>query len=240
MLKTLLNLIIPNRCICSKILVDGNSDICPECWGQIGLISTKSVCECCGNPFEYEAMSATKCAECISSEPYFDKARAVFKYNDVNGKMITGLKYSDKTPYTKTLAKFILQKLGEIGDEFDLIVSVPIHRKKLRQRKFNQSALLARKLGRIANKPSNNLLLRKIKDVPPQASLNRRQRIDNVKGSIAIDTRYKNLVRGKKLLLVDDVITTGATASECARILKKSGAEKVYLVTAARTMLENQ
>ena len=239
MFSALLNLVIPNRCVCGDILVNKNSDICEKCWGEIGLISTKSICETCGNPFEYEGLAAIKCADCIATEPYFDKARAVFKYNDINGKMIMGLKYSDRTPYAKTLAKFMSGKIAELGDDFDVIVSVPIHRKKLMKRKFNQSALLANKIAKISGKISNNIILKKTKDIQPQASLTRKQRIENVKGSIAINSKMNDYIKGKKILLIDDVITTGATANECAKILKKAGAEKVYLLTAARTMLEN-
>jgi ComF family protein len=239
MLATILNLIIPNRCVCGDILVEKNHDVCESCWRSIGLLSKNAICETCGDPFKYDGMRDTKCSECIYNPPIFDKARAVFKYNDVNGRMIMGLKYSDRTPYAKTLARFMSGKVKELGEDFDLIVSVPIHRKKLIQRKFNQSALLANKIAKLSGKKANNIILHKIKDIPPQASLFRTERLENAKGAYAVNPKYKNLIVNKKILLIDDVITTGATANECARVLKESGVANVYLITTARTILES-
>lgn len=236
--KHILNLIVPSRCVCGAIITDEENHLCSECWDNIGFIATKSVCQCCGNPFEFEMMEDAMCSECIANTPEFDKARFVFKYNDVSGKIITGLKYTDKTPYAKTLAKFMSNKINELSDDYDLIVSVPIHPKKLVARKYNQSALLANRLGKITKKAVNNLVLRKVRNIRPQASLTRKERIENAKDAYAVNIKYKDNILGKKILLVDDVITTGATANECAKILKKAGADKVYLLTATKTILE--
>ncbi len=184
-------------------------------------------------------MQGVLCSECIADTPEFDKARFVFKYNDVSGKMITGLKYTDKTPYAKTLAKFMSNKIKELSDDLDIIVSVPLHPKKLIARKYNQSALLANKLGQLTGRKVNNLILQKVKNIQPQASLTRKERLANAKGAYAAHPKYKDIIAGKNILLVDDVITTGATANECAKILKRNGAAKVYLLTAAKTIMES-
>ncbi len=175
----------------------------------------------------------------IKTVPQFDKARSVFKYNETSGRMITGLKYQDKTPYAKTLAKLMHGKLGELGGQFDVITSVPIHPKKLLKRKYNQSAILANKIGRQLGSKANNLILKKPKDTNPQASLTRDERIKNIKGAYKVNEKFKYQIVGKNILLVDDVLTTGATASECAKVLKNAGAAKVFVITAARTPIES-
>ncbi len=182
--------------------------------------------------------AGTLCPDCIEHTPNFDKARSVFKYNDISGQMITGLKFQDKTPYAKTLANLMSPRLSEFGDDFDIITSVPLHPLKLIKRKYNQAAVLANKLARLNNKKANNLILKKVRNIKPQTSLTRKERIENVRGAIEINKKYISDIKGKNILLVDDVMTTGATANECAKILKNSGAEKIYLLTAVRTIIE--
>lgn len=237
-LKLLLNLLTPQRCICGDILTSEQDSFCQKCWPELGLIGSSSLCLSCGLPFEFDLESI--CSDCTSLQPHFDKARSVFKYNDISGKMITGLKYQDKTPYAKTLAKLMAGRIREFDTMPDIITSVPVHPRKLRQRKYNQSAMLANKLGKFSNLTSNNLILRKVKDINPQASLTREERIKNVKGAYVVNNKYNSYISGKNVLLVDDVLTTGATASECAAQLKRAGAAKVYVLTAARTLMGSQ
>ncbi len=240
MLRLLLNLLTPPRCICGEILLNENDNFCQKCWPEIGFIGSSSVCTSCGLPFEFEMGEGAICSDCLAIDPQFDKARSVFKYNSTSGHMITGLKYQDKTPYAKTLAKLMSGKLGELGSDFDIITSVPIHPRKLLKRKYNQSALLANKLASAVHKKTNNLLIKKLKNINPQASLTRNERIKNVKGAYIVNPKYKAQIQGKNILLVDDVLTTGATASECASVLKKCGAAKVFVITAARTPIEKE
>lgn len=238
MFKTILNLLTPPRCICGEILTDEKSHFCNKCWPELSLISASAVCSSCGLPFEFEMGEGAVCSDCLAINPQFDKARSVFKYNDTAGKMITGLKYQDKTPYAKTLAGLMCGKLGELGGEFDIITSVPIHPRRLLKRKYNQSAILANKIAKSIGKKANNLILKKPKDINPQASLTRDERIKNIKGAYKVNEKFKSRIIGKNVLLVDDVLTTGATASECAKVLKNAGAGKVFVITAARTPIE--
>jgi len=236
--KNFIQFLTPNRCACLNVVSADAAFICAGCFEKAEFISTQKICPCCGIPSQFDIAEKILCSECIADTPHFDYARSVFKYNDFIGSIISGLKYSDKTPFAKNLSDNLKTKASEIPD-FDLICSVPIHRKKLMSRKYNQSALLANWLGKKTNKKVNNLLLIKTKNTKPQAGLHRKERIANIKNTFKLNNKYQKQIQGKNILLIDDVITTGATASECAKILKKSGAEKVFLLTIARTVLES-
>ncbi len=204
----------------------------------MGFIATNSLCDLCGMPFDMAVPQGTHCPDCIAISPAFDKGRSVFRYNSHSGVLITGLKYSDKTPYAKTLSRLMSNRVPELG-QFDVITSVPIHPRRLLKRKYNQSALLARRIGRLCNISVNNLMLHKKHDADPQASLSREKRIKNARNAYSVNLRHAVHIKGKSILLVDDVLTTGATAHECAKVLKASGAGRVCVITAARTPLEN-
>jgi ComF family protein len=236
--KNLLQFLTPNRCACLNVIHVNSAFICSGCFEKVEFVSTQKICPCCGIPSQFDISEKILCSECIADTPHFDCARSVFKYNDFIGTIISGLKYSDKTPFAKNLADNLKTKLSEIPD-FDLICSVPIHRKKLISRKYNQSALLANWLGKKTSKKVNNLVLIKTKHTQPQAGLHRKERIANIKNTFSVNKKYLNQIKGKNILIIDDVITTGATASECTKILKKNGAEKVFVLTVARTVLEN-
>ncbi len=236
MLKNLFNIIIPHRCICNNILFDYNADLCAPCWNKIEFVGS-NICAVCGDIFEFEMGKDALCANCISNKVHFDTARAVFKYGDGVEKLITGLKYMDRTFYSKILTRFMVNKLSDLGS-VDIITSVPMHNLRLLRRKYNQSALLANYIANRVGSRANNMLLLKNRNIPAQASLSRKDRIKNVQGAIKINTRFNNGIKDKNILLVDDVMTTGATANECAKILKSAGAAKVYVLTAARTVLD--
>lgn len=233
-IKRLLNIIIPPRCLSCGSMTEESGMLCQNCWKNISFIS-KPFCECCGFPFEYDIGEAL-CAGCIKESKPFDNARSAFRYNEDSRKLITSYKYSDKTYGTESFARMMLRVAGDLVSEADIISSVPLHRLRLLSRKYNQSALLANKIAKISNRTAMHDILFRKKNSKPQASLPRNERMKNVKGVFAINDKYKEFIKGKKIMLVDDVMTTGATVNECARLLKKSGAEKVFVLTLARTV----
>jgi ComF family protein len=234
------NLSVPERCICGDIIFSQQASLCQKCWSKLEFCSSYAVCECCGYPFEYQALKGQLCAGCIEIQPEFDKARSVLKYNDESASIISQIKYGDKTPYIKIISNLMSAKLYELKNtnDFDIVTCVPISNKKLFYRKFNQASLIALKISKNKNLYCNNLLFSKSSKVLAQASLSRKERLHNIVGAISINKKYSSLIIGKKILLVDDVITTGATINECAKILKKYGAKEVMVITAARTILE--
>jgi ComF family protein len=188
---------------------------------------------------EHDFGGITICSSCIQASNHFDKARSVFKYDDFSGRVITGFKYSDKTYLAEQFANLLLGTIKKNIDseDYDIITSVPISFKRLLGRKYNQSAMLANKLGQKLNMNVDNSLLLRVKSIPPQTGLRRKERLKNVKNVFEISSKPKNFAKGAGVILVDDVFTTGATLNECAKVLKKAGAENIFAVTLARTYI---
>lgn len=165
-------------------------------------------------------------------------ARAVFCYNEGSRALISGYKYHDRTHATPMFAAWLARAAAELLPETDLILPVPLHRWRLIGRRYNQSALLARGLAKAVGKPVLLGGLARIRHTPRQVGLTRAQRILNVDGAFAVPPHYAAALQGKTVLLVDDVLTTGATLNACTRTLLEAGVTQVYLLTLARTVGE--
>jgi ComF family protein len=152
--------------------------------------------------------------------------------------MIIRFKHGDSTRFCRQLATWTYRAGEEAIRNADLVVPVPIHFLKRLKRKYNQSELLAREIAKLAGVAYEPRILRKKKRTPQQEGLSRNARLKNVGGSFGVSEKYADLTRGRTIVLVDDVTTTGATANECAKVLKKNGAEKVILLTVARVDLK--
>lgn len=230
-----LNAIYPPQCLSCKTIIGENGNLCPDCWEVIHFISG-SKCNICGIPFEYEINEAAICGSCMFKKPSYDCARAVFKYDDASRSLITSFKYSDKIAASDYFAKWIARSASDLIDEADLIVAVPLHRIRLFTRRYNQSSLLANSLAKLTKKPIHHNMLRRTKNTKPQAGMMFKQRILNVRGAFKINAKYADLIKGKNIILIDDVMTTGATIEACAKAIKKAGASKVTALTVARTV----
>lgn len=235
--KKIAEIIFPNHCLyCHKIIsVEGL--FCSCCWQKLQFI-TEPKCGICSNPFEFLPPGRDLvCARCLEVPPPYDKAISVFRYDKIIGKIIGDFKYRDHTYLAKKLAR-ILTKLAteEIADT-DFIIAVPLHKKRLRHRKFNQSLMLCDALLQASDKTKlrHDFLLR-IKNTPAQVGLKKRQREKNTAAAFALNPKYFAIVPGKKILLLDDIMTTGTTITSCAKVLKKAGAAKVTVLTLARTV----
>ncbi len=235
-ISKLTNFILPPRCLCGKKIVAENNSICGECYGDCGIVNALE-CHKCGNPQEFDFGKHAICGECISNEPAFDQARFAFKYNALTARIITRMKYGDKTQSVKKVADFMISKIPAFEQRPDIITSIPISNKKLFSRKFNQSADITSHISRATNIMSDNHILRRAKNVPPQASLKRAERLKNMKGVFIIDRKKLDKIKDKTILLIDDVMTTGATINEATGILKNSGVSKVYVLTFAKTFI---
>lgn len=226
MLSSFLDFIFPQRCVfCDAIC---REPICPACRETVSFISPP-FCTICGVPFKSEAINSHACGDCMREKRYFSWARGVLVYNDASAKAIQRFKYKRDTTYSRALGSIISGCSGVEG--FDVVMPVPLHIKRLRERGFNQSLLLAKEVGKRHRIMVDPFALKRIRWTVPQVNLSGKERELNVKGAFEVQKD----VKGKRILLVDDVYTTGATVRECSKVLKKNGAKDVCILTLART-----
>lgn len=234
LLKKFLNILIPQKCILCNRIVDGS--ICGECWSNINFIS-KPYCEVCHLPFEYE-IGDSLCLDCAKNRPAYTKAYSVFVYDEFSKPIITKFKYGDAIHFMPHLAKILHAKTQHIKADF--IIPVPLHYKRLVSRRYNQAGLLASGLGKVSKRYAFlDALIRK-KNTPPQAGLIRIERNKNIAGAFGVNPKHAHILKGKNVILVDDVMTTGATIEECAKVLKKCGVKNIYTATIARTVIDKK
>lgn len=227
-LKVLSGLLFPQRCpVCNKEAHDSSAlPLCPDCWGSIAPYLGPA-CRQCGVPTVSEHTGL--CQSCIADPPAFSRAISYGIYEGVLKEAIHLLKFNKH----RRLAKPLSRLLADLAlPEADLLIPVPMHVKQLRQREFNQTALIAKHLGAITSIPLDIDALRKIKETSAQIDVDRKERLRNLRKAFAASES----VQGRRILLVDDVITTGATVRECARVLAKAGAADITVVALARSM----
>ena len=231
----LLDIVYPPRCISCSGNVHENGGICAKCWGDINFIADPQ-CNICGFPFDFEASTGSICSGCITHEPSFSKARAVFLYDNASRNMIKSFKYNDRIENRAAYARWMARVGIDMLSEANIIIPVPIHFGKLLLRKYNQAAVLAHELAKISSKPVFSNALIRTKYTQTQAGFLRKERFKNIKGAFKVNPKYFDILKDKKILLIDDVITTGATAEECTNIMLKAKAARVEVLTLAKTL----
>ncbi len=211
------------------MLTFGNSRICGICRNEI-MYAGDVTCRRCGRPL-YDA-TAEFCNDCKKYEHIFDRGVSLLVYNDISRGAIFRFKYRNRQEYSDFFASETAKKLGREIKAFnaDAIIAVPLHKDKLRQRGFNQSELLAKKIAELLNINFISDYMLRIRKTAPQKNLNRDERRKNLKKSFKI---RQNDVKLKKIIVIDDIYTTGSTIDEIAYVLKKAGVSKVYFVTIA-------
>jgi len=219
-----LDALLPPRCLACGETVDAPGALCPTCFGGFNFIAAP-MCRVCGVPLETNVHDDLMCGGCIKERPDFNQARAVFVYDDASKPIILRFKHGDRTDAAVHLARWMQRAGGSLLDSCDVIVPVPLHQWRFLWRTYNQSALLANALSRLSGKPTLANGLVRIRRTPSQGGLGRAERRRNVTGAFRV--RSPDHVRDKKVLLVDDVYTTGATAEACARALLAAGAAMV-------------
>jgi len=236
--QTFINLLLPPRCIkCGKVL-DGHNGLCAECFNKIDFISAP-LCYRCGNPFSANAHIKYKakqcCATCLQKKRHlFALQRSAFIYNDESKDLILDLKFRDKTFAAPILANMLFAAGHDIWEQKpDLIIPVPIHYLRMLKRRYNQSALLVKYLSPRAGVIADYTSLIRQENTIPQVQLSGEARRKNLK--TAFKVKYPQNIKGKKIVLIDDVATTGSTLNECAKVLRRAGAKEVYSLTLART-----
>jgi ComF family protein len=229
-----LDLLFPPLCVQCRAQVRDPGNLCATCWSAIRFIDGPS-CAICGLPFDIPVFGETRCAACHADEPAFDAARAIMRYDDASRPMILALKHADRLDLAPALSRWLARTGRDFIAACDAIVPVPLHRGRLWARRYNQSAELARTLARTCGKSFDPDLLLRTRSTAsqgemPSASARRR----NVSGAFKVPDKRLAWLAGRSILLVDDVLTTGATVDACARALKKTGAAKVFVAAVAR------
>lgn len=221
---------------CGKILKE-NTGLCSDCFAEIHFI-TEPYCHKCGHPFDFleEHNGKLLCGRCLKRQrSVFRLSRSAFAYDESSKNLILSFKFHDKTENAKILAQMMFVAGKDIfAAGIDVIMPVPLHYTRLIKRRYNQSALLANELSKLSGIRADNMSLIRHKKTRPQVELSGMERQRNVRDVFSVKSPEK--VKGRRVLLIDDVLTTGATLRECARALRKAGAKSVDTLTAGRVL----
>ena len=229
----LLNLLFPPHCLVCNQPVTQHGTLCLSCWNGVRFI-TDPYCACCGHPFDYAQGKDALCGNCIRERPHYSRARSAFRYDEHSRALVTKLKYADQLHLSAVYGKWLANCGQELIGSSDIIVPVPLHYWRFIGRRYNQSALLAYALKKHCGLPVLPDALRRTRATKPQPGLTRKQRKANVKNAFVVAPRLRPLIQHKTILLIDDVMTTSATISECAKTLLDAGAVGVNVLTLAR------
>ena len=233
-LDTALGFFYPNVCqFCqTSRATEREGYVCSDCWTQVRFIR-KPVCERCGLPFAGDLTTAFECSNCRELELHFSSARSAVVAKTIVLEAIHRFKYSRALWFENFLADLLIREAAPVlrGQDWDALVPVPLHPKKFREREFNQAEILARRLGAAVDIRVDTKILQRITATATQTLLSRELRAANMAGAFAA---APNTLAGKKLVVVDDVFTTGATTSACAKALRAAGAAEVCVWTVAR------
>jgi len=233
--RIVLDAVLPPRCLkCGDILSTAQG-LCPDCWRKLTWLGAPC-CACCGQPFPFDAGGDSLCGACLQKKPAYDRARAVFRYDDESRDLVIGLKHADRTESVPALAGWMSRAGAALLESTELIVPVPLHWSRLATRRFNQAALLAQAIGRKAGLPVLPQALTRRRATKSQGHLGRLARFRNVKGAIAVSERHATTVTNRRILLIDDVITTGATVESAAKALISAGARNVDVLALAKVV----
>ena len=232
--RTFLDLLYPRSCGgCEGELAADEQHLCWECTAGMMYVQPP-YCALCGDPVDGRVDGAFTCYLCGREQPHFDQARSAARHRGVLRQLLHDFKYRDALWLEKDLVRLleVCVRTHYNVEEIDAVACVPLHRVKRRERGFNQAELLARGLSRVLRKPVLSHCLVRTRATGSQTNLTARERATNVRH--AFRTRWGFRLGGRRILLVDDVMTTGATVSDCARALKEGGASKVVVATIAR------
>ena len=226
----LLNLCFPPRCLSCSLDTTAPSSLCPKCWAALNFIDAPT-CSLCGLPLETIG-DTVLCGPCLHKRPSYHRCRSVLVYDRASKALILGFKHGDKTENSTLMARWLAQTGHRLLTTSDLIIPVPLHRTRLLKRRYNQAALLAAALSRQSGCPWAGMFLHRHKKTEYQGRGTARQR--NVAGAFRCTQPAR--IAGQRILLIDDVFTTGATVESCSKALLKAGAQQVQVLTVARAL----
>lgn len=231
-----LDQLYPPGCAACNAPLIGNDGLCPACFGRLRQISAP-LCPVLGIPFETDMGREARSAEALADPPPFERAIAAVSYGEIAGTLVSRLKYGDRPE----LARFCARLMAAAGRDFwtagPLLVPVPLHASRLRFRRYNQSMMLARALAQLSGLEVDPHLVRRHRKTRQQVGLSGDGRLRNVQGAFSVHPRFLERLKGRPVVLVDDVYTTGATVKAVTRVLKRAGAGTVNVITFARVVI---
>lgn len=232
-----LDLVYPPVCIACRRATSAHFGLCAACWTQMRFIE-RPYCERLGTPFDVDlGQPGLLSPEAIANPPAFSRARSVALFDDGPARLIVHrLKYYDRLEIARPLGKWMARAGADLIDAADLLVPAPMHRLRLASRRHNQAALLAAALSRETGVPAAMQALERVKATPPQVGLSRTQRSANLQGAFRPSADGRMTILDRRIVLVDDVMTSGATANAASRALLRAGAKSLDVLTFARVV----
>jgi ComF family protein len=229
-----LDIALPTLCVACREPVDGEG-VCAACWAKLSFIAPP-FCPRLGIPFVYDPGPGLLSMEAIADPPAYQRARAAVRYDDVARTLVHALKYQDRTDLAPAMGRWMARAGRELLDEADVLVPVPLHWRRGWSRRYNQSGALARVIERQSGVKVASEALRRVRPTQQQIGLSRSQRATNVQGAFKVAKERSADIAGRRVILIDDVLTSGATADACARALLRAKAAQVDVLVFARVV----
>jgi ComF family protein len=232
--KLALDVALPTLCVSCRDPVDGEG-VCADCWAKLSFIAPP-FCPRLGIPFVYDPGPDMLSMEAIANPPAYTRARAAVRYDDVARTLVHALKYQDRTDLAPAMGRWMARAGQELLDDADVLVPVPLHWRRGWSRRYNQAGALARMVEQQTRVPVAAEALRRIRRTEQQIGLSRPQRASNVQGAFKVAPDRQHLISGRRVVLIDDVLTSGATVDACARALLRAKAATVDVLVFARVV----
>nr|WP_027061792.1 ComF family protein [Mesorhizobium loti] len=228
-------ILFPPVCAGCRRHVSQPGVLCGACWPKLRLLE-RPWCPVMGTPFTHHMGEGFLSAEAIADPPPFERARAAVAYSGVARQMVQGLKYQDRTDLAPWMARWMVRAGADLIAEADVVVPVPLHWRRFFRRRFNQSAELARAVCELSGLSFAPSVMRRVKLTRQQVGLERQEREENVRAAFRVPAEAEIEIAGRRVLLIDDVYTTGATVRSATKALKRGGAAAVDVLTFARVL----
>ena len=234
MARLALDVLLPTLCVACRAPVHGEG-VCAACWSKLSFIAPP-FCERLGIPFVYDPGPGILSMQAIADPPAYNRARAAVRFDEVARILVHGLKYHDRADLAPTLGRWMRRAGAELLAEADLLMPVPLHWRRAWARRYNQSGALATVIGRQCGVAVAGHILKRVRPTLQQTGLSRTERAQNVQGAFQVPPARRGEVEGRRVVLVDDVLTSGATVDACARALLRAGAANIDVLVFARVV----
>ena len=230
-----LDVALPPLCPSCREPLGLGAGLCAPCWSKLSLIEPP-YCTRLGIPFTYDPGPGLLSMEAIANPPSYDRARAAVRYDDIARALVTSFKYGDRLDLAPMMGRWMARAGRELTAGADALLPVPLHWRRLWARRFNQAAALANTISEISGVPVLQGAIKRMRATPQQVGLSKTERADNVQGAFRVPAEQEAHITGKRLVLIDDVLTSGATVDTCARALLRAGAAHVDVLVFARVV----